>query len=67
VNIYDNEQTNIIQLSEYFSASGHNNKIITRKKNNKYVVESRLSIDGVIENRNFHYYTINNRGEVYVN
>ena len=67
VNIYDNEQTNIIQLSEYFSTSGHNNKIITRKKNNKYLVKSRLSIDGVIENRNFHYYTINNRGEVYVN
>lgn len=67
VNIYDNEQTNIIQLSEYFSTSGHNNKIITRKKNNKYVVKSKLSIDGVIENRNFHYYTINDRGEVYVN
>lgn len=67
VNIYDNEQTNIIQLSEYFSTSGHVKKIITKKSNNKYVIKSSLSIDGWVENRNFHYYIIDERGDVNVN
>ena len=67
VNVYDNEQTNIIQLSEYFSTSGHVKKIITKKTNSKYVIKSSLSIDGWVENRKFHYYIIDERGDVNVN
>lgn len=66
VNVYDNEQTNIIQLSEYFSTSGHVKKIITKKSNSKYVIKSSLSIDGWVENRGFHYFTIDEKGEVHV-